>query len=206
MTIRAILHAMAIIATLAIAVSDRPLAAEAPSDNPAPEERSWRTITFGKHKGVDGYREALDAAGVRLGDSADEILGRPAFPYGTTTAPVGLVVLSVDELGAQARAMSLADVYARARQIGLDLCPAEVAPRLRLDYRDQPRGEFLHIAMEPIATYGGALTTLVVANVDGDLLLIGSDGRADFMAPRNWRFVFVMPAVTQRLEALRRSR
>jgi hypothetical protein len=39
----------------------------------------WRTITLGTHKGVDAYRDALDAAGIKIGDAADEILGRPRF-------------------------------------------------------------------------------------------------------------------------------
>ncbi|HET9245266.1 MAG TPA: hypothetical protein VFO15_05625, partial [Xanthobacteraceae bacterium] len=37
----------------------------------------WRTITLGTYKGVDAYRDALDSARIKLGFSADEILGRP---------------------------------------------------------------------------------------------------------------------------------
>ena len=73
--------------------------------------------------------------------------------------------------------------------------PAEVGPRLRLDYRDQPLGEALHIAMEPVATYSGDLTILALVNFRGSgLLLIGSDGRPEFMVPRYFRFLFALPA------------
>ena len=41
----------------------------------------WRKTTLGSYKGVDSYRDALDAAKIKIGDAADEILGRPAFPY-----------------------------------------------------------------------------------------------------------------------------
>src|SRR5262249_57179624 len=44
----------------------------------------WRTITIGTYKGVDAYRDALDSARIKVGVSADEILGRPAFPYART--------------------------------------------------------------------------------------------------------------------------
>jgi len=97
---------------------------------------------------------------------------------------------------------SLADVYNRARQLGLQLCPAEAGPQLRLAYRDQPRGEALHIAMEPIATYRGDPTILALANWGSGLLLIGSDGRSESMVHRKSRFVFAVPT-SGRLEAMR---
>jgi hypothetical protein len=115
----------------------------------------WRTITLGSYRGVDAYRDGLDSAKIKIGDSADEILGRPAFPYAKTQTGVELAVLSAADLGVESDQASLAEVYQRARQAGLELCPAEVGPQLRLDYRNQPLGEALDIAMEPVATYGG---------------------------------------------------
>jgi hypothetical protein len=155
--------------------------------------RTWRTTTIGTYKGVDAYRRALDSAGIKIGDAADEILGRPAFPYARTTTDVELVVVSAADLGVESES-SLADVYKRVRQLGLGLCPAEVGPQLRLDYRDQPLGEALNIAMEPVATYGGDPTILTLANFGTGLLLIGSDGRSEFMVHRYLRFVFALPS------------
>jgi hypothetical protein len=161
----------------------------------------WRTITLGTYKGVDAYRRALDAAGIKIGDAADEILGRPAFPYAMTKTDVGLAVLSAADLGVESES-SLADVYKRARQVGLELCAAEVGPQLRLDYHNQPLGEALNIAMEPVATYSGDPTILALANFGTGLLLIGSDGRSEFMVPPTFRLVFALPS-DGRLEALR---
>jgi hypothetical protein len=160
----------------------------------------WRTIALGTHKGVDAYRRALDSAGIKIGDAADETLGRPAFRYGTMRTDVELVVLSAADLGVESES-SLADVYKRARQVGLELCPAEIAPQLRLDYRNQPLGEALNIAMEPVATYSGEPTILALVNFGTGLALIGSDGRSEFMVPRTWRFVFALPT-HGRLEAM----
>ncbi len=63
---------------------------------------------------------------------------------------VDRAVLSAADLGVEAES-SLSDVYKRARQVGLELCSAEVGPQLRLDYGNQPVGEALDIAMEPVA-------------------------------------------------------
>lgn len=162
----------------------------------------WRTITLGAHTGVEAYRDALDAAGIKVGVSADEILGRPAFAYATMTLQVELALISVAELGLDAEVASQSEVYALAKRIGLELCPAEVGPRLRLDYRDQPLGEALDVAMEPVATYSGEPTILALVNFGSGLALIGSDGRSDAMVPRTRRFVFALPP-RGRLEARR---
>jgi hypothetical protein len=155
--------------------------------------RAWRTITLGPLKSPQAYRQALDAVSIRIGDSANEILGRPAFSYQKVKTAVELVLVSAGELGLAPGAASLADVYGRARQVGLHLCPAHVGLQLRLDYADQPIGEFVHVAMEPVATYAGQPTILALANGGSGLLLIGSDGRSDFLVTRSVKFVFALP-------------
>jgi hypothetical protein len=162
----------------------------------------WRTITLGGHTGVAAYRDALDTAGIKVGVSADEILGRPAFAYTTLKLDMELANVSAAELGLEGEASSHSEIYARAKRIGLELCPAEVGPQLRLDYRNQPLGEALDIAMEPVATYSGDLTILALVNFGSGLALIGSDGRSDAMVPRTRRFVFALPS-RGRLEARR---
>jgi hypothetical protein len=161
----------------------------------------WRKITLGTYKGVDGYRRELDSAGIKVGDAADEILGRPAFSYGAMKTDVELVLVSAADLGVETES-SLAGVYKRARQVGLELCPAEVGPQLRLDYRNQPLGEALDIAMEPVATYSGDPTILTLVNWGTGLALISRDGRSESMVSRTSRFVFALPT-SGRLEAMR---
>ena len=164
--------------------------------------RTWRTTTIGSYKGVNTYRDALDAAKIKIGDAADEILGRAAFPYAREKTVVELTVVSAAELGVESDESSLSDVYERARQVGLNLCPAEVGPQLRLDYHNQPLGEALDIAMEPVATYSGDLTILTLVNWGTGLMLIGRDGRSESKVNRISRFVFAVPT-NERLEALR---
>jgi len=153
----------------------------------------WKRITLGSYKGVNQLRKALDAARVRIGDSADEILGKPAFHFSQARTDVDLVVVSVSELGFQ-DATPLGEIYRRAGELGLELCPAEVAPLLRLAYVNQPMGEFLNVAMRPIATYGGELVALSIANAGTGPLLIGGDGRPELALNRMAKLVFVRPA------------
>ena len=59
----------------------------------------FKRITLGTYKGVNTVRDALDSARMRVGDSADEILGRPAFTFSKTGMDVSLVVVAVADLG-----------------------------------------------------------------------------------------------------------
>ena len=152
----------------------------------------WQTITLGTYKGVDAYRDVMDSAGIKIRDSANEILARPAFPYARVKTEVELALLSASELGVETES-SLSDVYKRAKQVGLELCPAEVGPQLRLHYRNQPLGEALYIAMEPIAAYGGDPTILALVNFGSGLELMGVNWRPESMVLRSSRFVFVLP-------------
>ena len=132
----------------------------------------------------------MDAAGIKIRDSANEILGRHDFPYAMVKTELELVLLSASELGVETES-SLSDVYKRAKQVGLELCPAEVGPQLRLHYRNQPLGEALvYIAMEPIAAYGGDPTILALVNFGSGLELMGVNWRPESMVLRSSRFVF----------------
>ena len=151
----------------------------------------WKTIRVGTFANSFALRNALDAAGCGIGDSAEEILARPAFTLSATKTDVQLIAVSAAELGFQTDTAALADIYARAQQLGFELAAAEVAPQLRLQYFDQPIGEFLIIEMEPIKTWNGEPVILTVANGGAGLILIGQDGSADAEIPVVSRFLFV---------------
>ena len=150
----------------------------------------WRTITVGTFANSFALLNALDAAGCGIGGMAEEILARPAFNVGTRKTSVELFAVSAAELGFQPDTVRLADVYARAQQLGFGLAAAEVGPQLRLQYFDQPIGELV-IAMEPIKTWKGEPVILAVANGGAGLVLIGRDASADAEIPVASRFLFV---------------
>ena len=155
----------------------------------------WKTITIGQYKGANAIRVAIDAAPcpIAIGDQADEIIGRPAFPFSRTKVDIDLVVVSVTDLGFGPDGAPLRDIYARAGTFGLELCPAEVGPILRLNYLDQPLGEFLHVAMRPVATYDGELIDFTLGNGGSALLLIGGEARPDLVLTGGVRVIFLRP-------------
>jgi hypothetical protein len=152
----------------------------------------WKTIALGTPASIRALRADLNR-GCRVGGLAGEVLDQLAVTAGKTRIWVDLVLLSAAELGFAREGAPLGAIYERARQLGLALCPAEVGPQLRLQYTDQPPGEFLHVAMYPVATPNAGHAAFVVGNGDGGLLLIGSDSRLDRIVPSTMRFVFLRP-------------
>jgi hypothetical protein len=150
----------------------------------------WKTITVGTFADLFALNSALDAVGCSIGNSAGEILTRPTFTLSATKTSVKLFAVSAAELAFQTDTASLADIYARAKQLGFGLAAAEIGPQLRLQYFDQPIGEFLIIGMEPLRTWKGEPVILTVANGGAGLILIGQDGSADAQISVVSRFLF----------------
>lgn len=148
----------------------------------------WKTVKLGTCKTPDEYRKALKKAGRRTGDWGDDILGR--ISCSKEENDLDLVVMSVGDLGFKDGA-KYSDICAKAVELGLELCPAEVGPALRLQYGDQPSGEWLRIAMEAITGRGGDLYVFYVVRDVGDLWLGGYSGHPDDVWDARSRFVFV---------------
>ena len=134
--------------------------------------------------------------GCHVGGSAAEILARPAFIVSTTRREAELVTVSAAALGFETDTVTLAAIYERARRLGLGIAAAEIGPQLRLQYLDQPMGEFLIIGMDPIKTWSGEEVILNVANGGAGLILIGQDGSAGAAISVTSRFVFERPNET----------
>ena len=119
--------------------------AETPSD-----PKIWKRIQLGTGiKNGDEFKQAIHIKRMRIGESANDILERPGFTVATKRTEVNLVVKSVSELGFENGAL-LKQIYEAAGKRDLKLCPNEVGPQLRLQYKDQPNGEVLVIAMVPV--------------------------------------------------------
>jgi len=83
--------------------------------------------------------EELQRNAISTNESADRLFASDLFTTSETRYSVTTVELTVHDLGF-ARGATMAEIYARAAALGLDLCPIELGPHLRLWYLDQPEG------------------------------------------------------------------
>lgn len=153
----------------------------------------WKSVQVGTFTNKGVLYGALDDADCSLDDTAEDILVAPGFALSGAAIKFDLVAVSVAELGIARQSATLKDIYARAQKLGFVLAAAEVGPQLRLQYFDQPIGEFLDIAMAPIKTRSGGPGIFGVGNGGAGLLLLGQEVTDDSQFDPSTRFVFVRP-------------
>ena len=157
----------------------------------------WKTISVGTLSSNSAVHDAFRAGGCGIGDSAEEMLSQMDFDRNVTKSNVDLVALSLAELGFQNDEASLTAIYSRALKLGFQIAAAEVGPQLRLQYSNQPLGEFLDIGMTPITYKVGTSGIFILANGGAGLSLIGrqADLNGDVYTPS--RMVFVRPIFSE---------
>ena len=190
--------------------------ANSPALQPSPIQSAaavpvWKTIQLGTVENKSALLAALDAAWCGIGNAAQDIFARPGFTLSRSKTKLDLVVVSVVELGLSEETSSLENIYSRAHGLGLALAPADTGPQLRLQYFDQPVGEFLYVGMEPIKAKRGDANIFIVANGGAGLLLLGQDVRPNVQFFQSSQFVFVrgtkmasMPASPHQVSGLTR--
>jgi hypothetical protein len=158
----------------------------------------WRTVEIGRY-GSDEIGRYRSGKKMRTAiERFDNIVTGGArcilahMPFSRELKTLQLVVLSVDELGFPEVATT-EQIFGAGPACGLECCPAEVGPMLREQYQDQPFGEKLHIAMDPIEESGIPCVFLV----DHDsfaLHLNGTEAHPDLRWDPDDLWVFVLPS------------
>jgi hypothetical protein len=151
----------------------------------------WKTVRIGGFRNADEIRKAIKRAGMNIGNCANDILGK--IPLATSETDVKIVLLSVADLGFEDGA-EYGKICSRAKELGLELCPAEVGPQLRLQYNDQSRG-WIVIAMEPITDSNDVLSLFHVERNDDGLWLYSNHGHSGYFWHSSNRLAFVLPQV-----------
>lgn len=128
------------------------------------------TITIGGKTGSDLTRELIQA-GINVGSYARSMMENPDFTTLPNPEQIDLVRLHVRDLGIKKDYPTTNEIYQRVQDLGLELCPAEVGPQYRLQYKNQPRRERFAIGMKPITDSGGDPSVFALAHNDDGLWL-----------------------------------
>jgi hypothetical protein len=142
-------------------------------------EHIYRTFPEGKikryeieigDKTKDEYVHELIKKNIKFSDYASELLESPDFGTLPSGERVALVCLTVDNLGFPSDATT-DEIYQKAQEWGLELCPPEVGPALRLAVNSP--GE-MNIAMKQIEG-GEASSVFRFIQSEGALWLSAAD-------------------------------
>lgn len=118
-------------------------------------------------KTPEEWEQALKAKGVNISDFAKDILYHKDFQTLTQPEDINLVRLTVNDLGFPNGATTK-EIFDKAKELGLELCPPEVGPQKRLNDVDQPLYDWYRIAMKPITDRDGDPRVVDVGrSVDG---------------------------------------
>lgn len=129
-------------------------------------------------KTKDELIREMEARKVYLSNYARDLLTSRDFTTGRNERAT-LLRLTVKDIGFQNGATT-EEIYKRAQELGLELCPAEVGPQLRLQYQG---GDWMLIAMKQISDRGGHPGVFSLDRGGGGLVLgainAGPSGRWD---------------------------
>ena len=101
----------------------------------------------GKTKGE--LKKELERRGMQINSQGNFIIDSEDFTTLKNPERIDLVRLTVRDLGFP-RGATTEEIYTRAAEFGLELCPPEVGPHYRLAYADQPLGDWTAIGMKQI--------------------------------------------------------
>ncbi|MDO8466860.1 MAG: hypothetical protein Q7S83_01835 [bacterium] len=135
----------------------------------------WKTLKLGTHPSPEALRKAIIGKKNRVSDWGNDILKK--ISVNPKEIEIDLVKMTVAQLGLPSGG-TREQIYAEAKELGLDRCPAEVGPQLRLQYQDQPYGEWILVGMEPISDSSGYPFVFCVEPDGGGHWLHASDGDA----------------------------
>jgi hypothetical protein len=165
----------------------------------------WKTIKVGNYKNVYELCKALENSGFSINRDAEYILGvgghtfldetrfcESPFILEATEKRIHLVNLSVADLGFK-KGATYKDICDKAKEFGLELCPNEVGPQLRLQYKEQLKKDawLLYVAIKPIIDFDGSQNIFELVSHGGHLWIdMRSTGR---FWKADERFVFCLP-------------
>jgi hypothetical protein len=92
--------------------------------------------------------QELQRNSISMNVSAERLFADDRFTTSKTSYRLKTVELTLRDLG-HSEGATAAQIFERANELGLELCPLELGPHLRLQYLDQPQGCHLDKANIP---------------------------------------------------------
>ena len=159
-----------------------------------PEKKIRRENVEIGGKSAEQLISEMEAAGINISDYAKSMLKNREFVPGKNPEEATLIRLTVADLGFKSSATT-DQIYERAQNLGLELCPADTGPNYRLKYRNHPLNERIYIGMKQITGSDGYPNIFELGRrVDG-LLLRDSWTEPDGECYSGNKFVFRLPAL-----------
>ena len=150
----------------------------------------WKEIRLGVYVNSIAIRKAFKKSDAMIGKGANRLLNQiEHWQKAKTEVTLGLI--STSELGFSS-GVSLEVLYNRAISYGLELCPAELAFALRLEYINQPKPDWFRIAMKPLLTEGHPVIFALEHDDDG-LWVDWTDGSPDLIMSVYSRMIWIIP-------------
>jgi hypothetical protein len=140
-------------------------------------------------KTAQQLEEELGSAGINVGDNTRSLLRSQDFTTFPDQQTLSLVKVEVGDLGLTSNTPTTDQIYARASELGLDVCPAEVVPHLRLTYKDQPMDERLFVGMKQVTDSHGDPRVFTLERRDNGLWLSNTSAGPSHREPSE-KFVF----------------
>lgn len=158
-------------------------------------------ITFGG-KTAKQLETELNQANLDISPYAQQMMhNKKEFIPSKEPQQIDLVRLKVRDLfNNDSKIHAIDEIYQKAQEFGLELCPAEVGPAYRLAYRpegelkkEQPMNEWVGVAMEQITVSDGDLNVFSVSHVENGVWLRHRWARPDAPWPPEYEAVFRLP-------------
>jgi len=127
----------------------------------------------------------------KVSDYVGKMMQSKDFTTQKNPEQIKLIRLKVKDLFSDNKNHTTDEVYAKAEKLGLELCPPEVGPKLRLQYQDQPLNEWLYVGMKPLDADGIPYVFKLDRGGDG-LWLHGSWARPSDQWSPGRSFVFCL--------------
>ncbi len=149
-----------------------------------------REITVGGVSKAD-LLEQLKNSSILINPYAEILFASPEFTTSSHSCNLKISEVSLQEISLKEGATST-QIFSRAKDFGLELCPLELAPHFRLQYLNQLQGPYLTIASKKTRNDESYPNGFYLRKLKNRLWLRGYRASSDFVWSPQSRFVFLV--------------